>query len=83
LEYQKENGVLWSKVYEIMSGSTEDILNWMQGNAPGFFEKSALAQEDALNKWSKTISIFTENRKYEEHESYAKEQVWDTGAIWS
>jgi hypothetical protein len=29
LECQKENGVLWSKVYDIMSGSTEEILAFM------------------------------------------------------
>jgi hypothetical protein len=36
-----------------------------------------------LTEWAKKVGIYTENRKYEEHESYAKEQVWDTGAIWS
>lgn len=82
LEYQKENGILWSKVYEIMSGSTEDILAFMQGNAPNFFTQSALQQEQMLTEWAKKVGIYTENRKYEEHESYAKEQVWDTGAIW-
>ena len=83
LDYQKENGVLWSKVYEIMSGSKEDIVNWMQGNAPGFFGESALTQEKMLTEWAHKVGIFTENRKYEEYDSYAKEQLWDNGAIWS
>lgn len=83
LEYQKENGILWSKVYEIMSGSTDSILAFMQGNSPSFFAQSALQQEQMLTEWAKKVGIYTENRKYEEHESYAKEQVWDTGAIWS
>lgn len=83
LEYQKENGILWSKVYEVMSGSTEDILAFMQGNSQSFFTQSTLQQEQMLTEWAKKVGIYTENRKYEEHESYAKEQVWDTGAIWS
>jgi hypothetical protein len=43
LAFEKENGVLWSKVYDIMSGSTESILAFMQGNSGSFFEKSAAA----------------------------------------
>ncbi len=83
LEYQKENGILWSKVYDIMSGSSESILAFMQGNKIEFFAQSALQQEQMLTEWAKKVGIYTENRKYEEHESYAKEDVWDTGAIWS
>lgn len=82
LEYQKENGILWSRVYDIMSGSSESILAFMQGNKTEFFAQSALQQEQMLTEWAKKVGIYTENRQYEQYEAKAKEEVWDTGAIW-
>jgi hypothetical protein len=29
LEYQKENGVIWTKVYEVMARSESEILDFM------------------------------------------------------
>ena len=70
LEYEKENGVIWSKVYEVMQGTDAEILDFMQGNDPTFFEKQALEQEDMLTEWAKKIGIYTEERQ---RQNYIKE----------
>ena len=82
LEYQKENGVLWTKVYEIMAGTTEDILAFMQGNSVDFFEQSALAQEQALEEWWNSIDMFTADREYLNHKEAFQSSNWDTGKVW-
>lgn len=76
LEYQKENGVLWTKVYEIMGGSFDSILAFMQGKSTEFFSKSTEQQEDMLIEWSKKIGIYTEDRQYQNHVSAAS-SIWD------
>ena len=83
LEFEKENGILWTKVYDIMSGSTDQILNFMQGNSPEFFSQSLLQQEKMLTEWAKKIGIYTENKKYEGYEQDIQQSAWDSGDIWS
>ena len=83
LEYQKENGVIWTKVYEVMSQSKDAILEFMQGNSTEFFSQSLLQQEQMLTDWAHKIGIYTENRKYENYANFAKENIWDTNAAWS
>lgn len=83
LEFEKEHGVLWTKVYEIMSGSADQILQFMQGNSPEFFSQSLLQQEKMLTDWAHKIGIYTENRSYEDFKSYAQSTIWDTGDIWT
>ena len=62
LDFQKENGVLWTKVYEILSRSDSEILEFLVGNNGEFFTKSALAQREQLNtEWAKSIGIYKEN----------------------
>lgn len=61
LDYQKEAGVLWTKVYEIMAQNEEEIMDFLRGNSEGFYEKSQLAQEDALKEWSKEVGIYKED----------------------
>ena len=83
LEYQKENGVIWSKVYEVMSGSTESILAFMQGNSTDFFNQSTLKQEEMLTRWAKMIGIYDENKVYENFRKEALDKIWNTGDVWS
>ena len=83
LEFEKENGILWTKVYDIMSGSADQILNFMQGNSPEFFSQSLLQQEKMLTEWAKKIGIYTENKKYEGYEQDIQQSAWDSGDIWS
>ena len=83
LEFEKEHGILWTKVYDIMAGSADQILNFMQGNSPEFFSQSLLQQEKMLTDWAKKIGIYTENKKYEGYEQDIQQSAWDSGNIWS
>ena len=82
LDFQKENGVLWTKVYDVMSGSTESIMAFMQGHNTEFFSQSALKQEEMLTEWSKKVGIYTADRERENHMATAQER-WDSGNVWS
>jgi hypothetical protein len=62
LEYQKENGVLWTKVYEILGGSYEEILAFFTGHDTEFFKASVLEQESMLLEWAKMVGIYDEDR---------------------
>ena len=80
LEYQKENGVLWTKVYEIMSGSYEDILAFFQGNSQEFFKASTLEQESMLFEWAKIIGIYDEDRAGQLMTAEAERQ-WENNEV--
>lgn len=82
LDYQKENGVIWTKVYDVMAGQKEEILQFMQGNSTDFFSKSALEQEAMLTEWAKKIGIYTEDKKYQDYSNEAQQKYWTTGAVW-
>jgi hypothetical protein len=62
LEYQRENGVIWTKVYEVMQGTDAEILAFMQGHSTSFFEQSFLQQEDMLLDWAKKVGIYNEEK---------------------
>lgn len=81
LAYDKENGVIWIKVYEVMAGSREEILEFMQGHSVDFFEKSALVQEDMLLDWAKKAGIYDENKVFEYQQKEAEKtmsNIWNT-----
>lgn len=81
LAYDKENGVIWLKVYEVMAGSREEILEFMQGHSVDFFEKSALVQEDMLLDWAKKAGIYDENKVFEYQQKEAEKtmsNIWNT-----
>lgn len=80
LEYEKENGVIWTKVYEVMQGTDAEILDFMQGNKTNFFEQSALQQEDMLTEWAKKIGIYTEERQ---RQNYTAEAAKTFGNVWN
>ena len=82
LDYQKENGVIWTKVYDVMAGQKEEILQFMQGNATDFFSKSTLEQEAMLTEWAKKIGIYTEDKQYQDYSNEAQQKYWTTGAVW-
>lgn len=62
LEFQKENGVIWQKVAEILSGTKESIMEFFRGNSEGFFSKSKEQQIDALNEWSYSVGMYKEDQ---------------------
>ena len=67
LEYQKANGIIWSRVAEIMDGTKQEILAFFQGNTPGFFSQSKEQQISALNDWSYSVGIFKEDQLIKTH----------------
>ena len=83
LKYQQEHGVIWQKVYDIMSLSSNAILDFMSGNYPQFFAQSLLQQEEMLTEWAHKIGIFTEDREYQNYADYATTDLWDEKALWS
>jgi len=40
LAYEKENGLLWTDVDEILKKSSEDIVSFIQGNTSEYWSKS-------------------------------------------
>ena len=48
LEYEKANGLLWGEVAEILSGTSESIIEFITTNMPEWQEKSATAQNEEL-----------------------------------
>lgn len=81
LRYEQENGVIWTKVYEVLQGTDAEILAFMQGHHTKFFEQSALQQEDMLLDWAKKVGIFNEEKAYQYYQQQAQQQfnsVWET-----
>ena len=72
LEFSKEHGLIWEDVNRILSGSTSEILEFIQGNDTTFIEKSATEIGKQLEEWSKKVGIFTEDRQTQE---YTKEAI--------
>lgn len=82
LAFEKENGVLWTKVYEVMSRSETEILEFMQGNHTDFFSQSLLQQEEMLTDWAKKIGIYSEDRQYQNHIDAAT-SIWNSQGFWN
>ena len=82
LDYQKENGIIWTRVYDVMANQKDEILKFIQGNAIDFFSKSTLEQEAMLTDWAKKIGIYTEDRQYQNYSKEAQDKYWATGAVW-
>ena len=83
LEFQKEHGVIWTQVYEVLSGTKDEILAFMQGNSTEFFSQSLLQQEQMLTEWARKIGIYTEDRQYQNYAEHARANVWDNGQAWN
>lgn len=83
LEYQKEHGVIWTQVYEVLSKSRDEILAFMQGNSTEFFSQSLLQQEQMLIEWAHKIGIYKEDQKYQNYANHGRETLWDNGQAWN
>ena len=76
LEYQKEHGLIWSQVADIMSHDSDYILDFLQGNSTDFFAQSALQQEQMLTEWAHKIGIFTEDRELQNYKD-EEADMWE------
>ena len=83
LEFQKEHGVIWTQVYEVLSKSRKEILAFMQGNSTEFFSKSLLQQEQMLTEWAHKIGIYKEDQKYQNYANHAQTNIWENGQAWN
>lgn len=64
LEYEKENGVLWTKVYEILNEGYTFTIDFLSGaGADGFLEKANIEQEKMLEEWAFKIGLYGENER--------------------
>ena len=64
LDYEKENGVIWTKAYEIMAEGNAFMLDFLNGaGADSFLEKSNLEQEKMLEEWAFKIGLYGENER--------------------
>lgn len=64
LEYDKENGVLWTKVYEVLAEGNAFTLDFLSGaGADGFLEKANVEQEKMLEEWAFKIGLYGENER--------------------
>ena len=86
LEYEKEHGLLWNDVYQIMAGSPEDIANYIKTNDSDYWAKSPTEltkqtredlnqsqQLDALKKEGESIESLIE--KYSKEEAAADDSA--------
>lgn len=64
LDYEKENGVLWTKAYEIMDQGNAFMLDFLSGaGADSFLEKANLEQKKMLEEWAFKIGLYSENER--------------------
>ena len=80
LTHQKENGVIWQQVYEVLDDSYESILDFLSGNSKEFFEASSLEQKAMLLEWAKMVGMYDEDRANKLATSDAKKQ-WENGEV--
>ncbi len=50
LEYEKEHGMLWMDVDDVLSKSSEDIVNFIQGNTSEYWSKSTTELQKVLRE---------------------------------
>ena len=50
LAYEKENGLLWLDVDEILKKSSEDIVSFIQGNTSEYWNKSTTELQKVLRE---------------------------------
>ena len=76
LAYEKEMGTLWHKIYEVMDGGEDSILNFLKEGSAEYFEASALEQENMLLDWAKRIGIYKEDETYKNATSEGQ-KLWN------
>lgn len=79
LDYEKENGVLWTKVYEIMGEGNAFMLDFLSGaGADSFLEKANLEQKKMLEEWAFKIGLYSENERSTMLSNKYAEPAFDT-----
>ena len=76
LEYQKEHGLLWNEVYQIMAMEEADILAFIQSNGKDWESKSSLEIEKDTQALKFIIERYIGRR--EDSDKYVEEALADT-----
>ena len=63
LEYQKENGLLWAEVYEVMARTPSEIQDFITNNTPDFQSNSALQVAEDLRELKLKIEQWVDYRE--------------------
>jgi len=63
LEYQKENGLLWQEVYQVMSLSRDEIANFIMTNGSEWAPKSSVQIDNDLNSLRSSIEQWIARRE--------------------
>lgn len=79
LEYQKEHGLLWEEVQQIMSGDIESIATFIHENTAEWDGKSALAQFEEDLELKKQLGQWTEYR--DDTETYWTSYLGQGGTV--
>ena len=79
LEYQKEHGLLWEEVQQIMSGDVESIATFIHENTAEWNGKSALAQFEEDLELKKQLGQWTEYR--DDTETYWTNYLGQGGTV--
>ena len=79
LEYQKEHGLLWEEVQQIMSGDVESIATFIHENTAEWDGKSALAQFEEDLELKKQLGQWTEYR--DDTETYWTNYLGQGGTV--
>ena len=79
LEYQKENGLLWAQVYEVMARSPEEIADYIKANDSSYWGKSpadlARSMRDDLFEAEKWAAFAAEGVDIKDYVAKIAEQV--------
>ena len=80
LEYQKENGLWWAEVTDIMNGTPESIVDFIQSNTPDYLSKSQAQIQEDLNKLVSIVQQWTSYRDDENNPvtSELKTNNWES-----
>ena len=82
LAFQQENGLLWTKVNEIMNSGYEGMMNFFQANDQEFIKASALEQIEKIDEWAKRVGIYEEDKVHQGYANAAAENYWDNNKVW-
>lgn len=69
LEYQKENGLLWNEVYEVMKGSSSEITQFIEEYTQSLKENSKLQNDQDMEETKKEAEIYVGKRDKDDRDN--------------
>lgn len=78
LEYQKQHGLLWEEVYNVMSKSEAEIADFIMGNNSEWASKSGLQTHQDYENLKKEIQEWVAARDDQQAKKDEQTRSWDT-----